>query len=100
MLWTEEEIRETSNLVKERAATDAAFRALCLSDIRAAVREVSGKELPQGIKVKVVDGHDYHYSLVLPPMKSHGDELSEAELEAVAGGTEDEGKHAGLPSPW
>ncbi len=86
MLWTEDEIRKTSELVRARAAEDAEFRARCLSDIHAAVREVSGNELPKDIKVNVVDGHGYHYTLVLPSMQSAGDELSEAELDAVAGG--------------
>jgi len=87
MSWTQEEIQETVQKVADKAGSDAAFRQLALSDINTAVKEISGKEIPAGFKVNVIDGTGYHANIVLPEAKSSADELSETELESVAGGS-------------
>ncbi|MBP1989988.1 hypothetical protein [Paenibacillus eucommiae] len=87
MSWTEEQVKETATLVIEKASSDDAFRSLCLTDIYAAVKEATGKEVPQDFKINVVDGKGYHANIVLPEAKASADELSETELESVAGGS-------------
>jgi len=89
MSWTQEEIQATVQKVTVKAGSDAAFRKLALSDINSAVKEVSGKEIPAGFRINVIDGAGYHANIVLPEAKSSADELSETELESVAGGSKD-----------
>ncbi|MDF2667873.1 MAG: hypothetical protein K0R67_179 [Paenibacillus sp.] len=87
MSWTNEQVQETVASVIEKAGSDDAFRSLCLTDIYAAVKEVTGKEIPQEFKINVIDAKGYHANIVLPEAKSSSDELSETELESVAGGS-------------
>ncbi|HYH82602.1 MAG TPA: NHLP leader peptide family RiPP precursor [Longimicrobium sp.] len=68
-----------------RSATDMEFRARLLSDPRAAIAEFTGHELPANYRVKFVENKG-DATLVLPDFVNEG-ELSENELEAVAGGT-------------
>ena len=89
---TNEAMLETANKVFARAATDPEFRALALSDGTAAVEEVIGVELPDGLKIRFVENEDAWLTLGLPPARS-GDELTDQELEAVAGG------RGGQPDP-
>lgn len=69
-----------------RSATDMDFRAKLLSDPRAAIAEFTGHELPAGYRVKFVE-NKAHATIVLPAAVDTAAELSENELEAVAGGT-------------
>jgi hypothetical protein len=59
---------------------------LCLSDIHSAEKEVTGQEIPADFKIQAVDGARYQAAIVLPELKGEGDELTETELENVAGG--------------
>ena len=52
MAWTQQEINDCINSCKQRAATDAEFRGKLLADPAAAIREVSGKEIPAGFRIK------------------------------------------------
>lgn len=73
--------------VLERAASDADFRQRAVRDPRAAIREVSGSDLPGHVNIQFYDQpSDVDAVLVLPPLVEEAGELSEAELEAVAGG--------------
>ena len=67
-----------------RAWRDPAFKAKLLADPHATLRE-AGFQLREGMTVKVVENTDSHVHLVLPPKPSG--ELSDAELDNVAGGT-------------
>lgn len=87
MSWTEEQVQETVAAVIERSSTDAEFRALALSDIYGAIKEVSGVEVPREFKINITDGTGYHVNIVLPEVRGAADELTETELEAVAGGS-------------
>ena len=84
--WTAEDadkvIRETMN----RARTDDKFRQLALDDPKKALKEVAGKEPPEHLRVKFYDGGDAHVNIVLPPSVSEESELTDTELEQVAGG--------------
>lgn len=85
--WTAEEIQDAMKKLVERGATDARFRTIALSDPNEAVRQVAGKAVPEGIKVRVVENAGAHYTIVLPDLRSSDvSELSDAELEHVAGG--------------
>jgi hypothetical protein len=85
--WTPEEIEEAVKKVMSQGSTDAAFRKVALTDPNKAVEQVAGKPVPPGIKVRFVEAEGAQYTIVLPDLKT-GDpsELSDAELEQVAGG--------------
>lgn len=95
--WSDEEARLALQTVMRRAAQDSAFRALCLSEPARAVREACGRDLPEGFRLHFVDNARADLTLVLPdPVAST---LSDADLEAVAGGAEKQcavTKHCGV----
>ena len=66
-----------------RAWRDPAFKAKLMADPHSTLKE-AGIAAPPGVKVTVVENTDTHHHLVLPP-KPTG-ELSDAELDKVAGG--------------
>lgn len=85
MSWTQEEINECIEQCRKKATVDTAFRALLLSDVAAAVKELSGKDIPESLKIKIVESDPaYNATFVLPPMES-GD-VSDSELDDIAGG--------------
>ena len=53
--WTQESMNEVLKQIYEKAATDKAFRELCLSRPEAAVKQVTNLELPEGFTVRFVD---------------------------------------------
>jgi hypothetical protein len=75
----------------ERASTDPAFRERLLTDPKAAIGEELGTPVPEHVDVRVVEETGTTLYLVLPPAAS-GRELSEAELETIAGAGGDGGK--------
>lgn len=68
-----------------KALKDAAFRAALLKDANAAVEKELGVKLPAGLKIKVVEDTATTVHLALPAAAKKG-ELSDADLEKVAGG--------------
>jgi hypothetical protein len=82
--WTQEKWNETITRLMRRAATDADFRARCLRDARAAVKEISGLDLPAQRKLRFAEPQE-GLVLMLPPALAPGQELSDAMLESVAG---------------
>jgi hypothetical protein len=84
--WTEQAQAEAEAKVMRMAATDADFRALALSDGRAAIEKATGKQLPEGFVVRFVDPAGAHLTVVLPEAEYEEKELAEHELMAVAGG--------------
>ncbi|WP_341279234.1 hypothetical protein [Paenibacillus sp. FSL H8-0537] len=87
MSWTQEQFNETVHAVIAKANSDAEFRALAISDIYAAIKAATGHEVPQQFKINIVDATGYHSTIVLPEVRRAADELTETELEAVAGGS-------------
>ena len=83
--WTKEEMEKTLLNLKKKAMKDATFRSLCIADAAAAVKEIAGKYLPDGMKLKFVENDGGHMTIVLPDMAEG--EMSEEELDHVAGGT-------------
>jgi hypothetical protein len=72
----------------ERSLEDESFRQRLLENPKAAVEQELGTQLPEGAQVRVVEESADTIYLVLPGTSplAQGDELSERELEAVAGG--------------
>ena len=57
-ILTEDEIKKAIQKIFKRSQTDREFRTLCLSDPAGAIREVSGKSLPEGVTVQFLDAVD------------------------------------------
>ena len=88
MELTQERINEIYLEVQRLAVTDEDFREQLLQNPNAAIEKVAGFELPEGLKFNVIE-HDPAYiaTFALPPVGL--DEISDDELEKVAGGAFD-----------
>ena len=76
-----------------KAWRDPAFKSALIANPTAALK-AEGIDVPDGMAVTVVENTDKQFHLVLPPVPS--DELSEDDLEAVAGGSNPFGRLPGL----
>ena len=54
-ILTEDEINNAIPRIFKRSQTDLEFRKLCLSNPTAAIREITGKSLPEGFKLQFLD---------------------------------------------
>jgi hypothetical protein len=72
--------------VLKKAQADPAFRKKLIADPRAAVYDAVGLEIPKGLEVKVFESTADTIHLPIAAKPDPGAELSEAELEQVAGG--------------
>lgn len=99
-VWTDEEAHEALQSVVKRATTDPEFRKLALADPAAAILEATGKSLPEGYVVNLVENGGADLTVVLPDPVAAA-EISDVELDAVVGGTSSEDSPAvrskGLP---
>ena len=93
---TNQEAEQAIAQVIERAQTDSEFRQLCLSNPNAAAREATGKDIPEDFTLKFVDNQGADLTVVLPDLVDSSVELSNAELEQVAGGNEKCGRSCGV----
>ena len=85
MVWTQNEIEACIENCKKKAAVDAEFRKKLMDDPAAAVKEVSGREIPAGFRIRVLESDPaYDATFVLPPPAAGG--VSDRELDDVAGG--------------
>ncbi|HET7584243.1 MAG TPA: class IIb bacteriocin, lactobin A/cerein 7B family [Gemmatimonadaceae bacterium] len=75
------------DLLLQRSSTDPEFRQLLLTSPHQALEAFSGKSIPQDHRVVFIENKGGP-TVVLPPFIESGLELSEQELEAVAGGSE------------
>jgi hypothetical protein len=73
----------------QRSLEDEEFRRRLLDDPKGAVEQEIGTQLPQEIKIRVVEESPDTIYLVLPPGASpvgRGGEIPDRDLESVAGG--------------
>jgi hypothetical protein len=68
-----------------RAWVDEEFKKRLLTDPSTVLKE-NGVEMPEGWTVKVVERKEKEIHLTLPPRPSESVELSDEDLEKVAGG--------------
>jgi hypothetical protein len=78
--------RELEAKITARAATDPAFRAEFLADPRAAFMKFAGVDPANLPKIQVHEEGPASWHIVLPSMPAVAGELSEDELEKIAGG--------------
>lgn len=71
--------------IMSRSATDMDFRQKLVNDPRAAIQEFTGSEVPASINFRFIE-NKADATFVLPQVVDHEAELSEGELESVAGG--------------
>ena len=87
----------------QRSLDEEEFRRRLLDDPKATIEQELGARLPEGVHVRAVEETAETVYLVLPSASPLGDgvELSDQELEAVAGGRGDDGHDCTLsPNPW
>lgn len=86
--WTNEELQDAIQELMSRTATDLEFRALALKDSASAIEKIGGRPLVSDMTFKFVDNSGTLKTIPLPDLLPalQEEELSEAELEAVAGG--------------
>jgi hypothetical protein len=80
---------EMERRIIEKSLEDESFRQRLLADPKATVEQELGTRLPEGVRVEAVEETAETIYLVLPSASSpvgEGGELSDQELEAVAGG--------------
>lgn len=78
-----EQGRQQFEAMIARSTTDREFRSRLVNDPRAAVKEFTGADMPEGMDIVFIE-NKATATVVLPDMVS--DELSETELETAAGG--------------
>ncbi|MFY9279539.1 MAG: NHLP leader peptide family RiPP precursor [Caldicoprobacterales bacterium] len=83
--WNQVEIKSVLTNVIERSTFDADFRKLCLENPKEAIRQYSDKEIPDDFEIKMVE-NEATITIVLPDFKGTDGELSDLELDQVAGG--------------
>jgi hypothetical protein len=83
--------------VLKKAQADAAFRKKLIADPRATVYDAVGLEIPKGLEIKVFENTADTIHLPIAAKPDPNAELSEAELEQVAGGklTQQQGQIVG-----
>lgn len=89
MAWTQEKIEATLKSVVERAQADTVFRGKLKQSPKETLEVEAGEAIPEFIRIAIVDQNDADIVITLP--KAQSDELSDADLEQVAGGKGSEG---------
>jgi hypothetical protein len=76
-------------MILDRAGSDPQFRDRLINDPKQAISEEFGATLPPSLNIRVLEEQPGEVVLVLPSQQTQpGRALSEAELEAVAGGSD------------
>ena len=84
-MWSAEKVNEVQRKAIKLAANDTSFRTELLQRPSEAIERLAGEPLPEGIKFRFIDYDPaYTATFVLPPLLT--DEMSDEQLEKVAGG--------------
>jgi hypothetical protein len=88
---------EVERTLVQRSMEDEDFRQMLLDDSKGAVEQELGSRLPEGVEVRAVEESAQIIYLVLPSASplGQGGELSDQELDEVAGGDESDNPWAG-----
>jgi hypothetical protein len=88
---------EVERTLVQRTMEDEDFRQMLLDDPKGAVEQELGSRLPEGVEVRAVEESAQIIYLVLPSASplGQGGELSDQELDEVAGGDESDNPWAG-----
>ena len=89
MSWTQSELEELYQKANAKGLSDPEFRKRLEADAKGALEEISGKKMPEGFSLKLVDGDSAYASAYFTPDFT-GAELSLDDLRAVAGGAGEE----------
>ncbi len=71
--------------VLARAIKDTTFRTALVSDPKGALAKEYNVRFPEAMTIQVLEETATTFTLVLPPQETTTQELSDADLEAVAG---------------
>ena len=85
--WSAAEASRILQEVIRRSLEDPDFRLLALENPRAAISIVTPKPLPPGFSVRFVENAGASRTYVLPDPAPLTNDLSDADLEHVAGGS-------------
>jgi hypothetical protein len=84
--------KDLEALLISKAIADEAFKSELISNPKAVIAREIGQELPEGVEIEVLEPTPKKLYLVLPLKVESGempsDELSNEQLDAVAGGLE------------
>ena len=78
--------QEMESLIVRRAWKDDAFRDEFVANPKATIEKYSGQKLPAELRVVALAEDDKTIHFVIPPKPANADELSDEDLEKVAGG--------------
>lgn len=83
--------KEFESRIITRANEDESFRQLLLDDPKQAIQQEFIEQIPDGINIYVHEEEEDTYHFVIPwnPFSIPDDELSDDQLEIIAGGTYD-----------
>ncbi len=85
MNWTEEKINQIITDIKKRASEDEAYRQLCLDNPHEAIKQVSDMEVPEGVKINIIENNPgIDHTIILPP---EAGALKDEVLDQIAGGS-------------
>jgi hypothetical protein len=82
--WTKEEVEKTISDLSKKTTIDKELRKLALENPAQAIKNLTGKDIPEGYKIKIIENEpEVDFTFVLPNFQN--EELSELELESVSG---------------
>ncbi len=89
------------NQLIEKAMKDEVFRKTLVTSPKETLEEEFRMKIPEGFDIKVLEENANTFYVVLPapPNVGNSEELSEAELELVSGGTLGDLYHGAKPDP-
>jgi hypothetical protein len=81
--WTRGQLADS---IVEQAKKNPKYYEMLMTDPRGLMEKQLGTEIPKNVNIKVLQETEDTYYIVLPAFVKEGGELSDADLEKVAGG--------------